>query len=157
MRLNRQTDYALWLLMTVGLKPAEDLTTIQEVARMHGISEGHLMKIVRKLGQAGFLKTVRGRHGGFRLGRPAAEIRLGAVVRAMEEDLALVQCLEGAAGAAACRLTGPCRLVCVLDDALAAFMTVLDRYSLTDLLAPADGLARQLSLPRNDLSAAAGT
>ena len=147
MRLNRQTDYALRLLMLVGLKPAADLTRIKEVADIYAISEAHLMKIVRKLGAVGVLETVRGRHGGFRLARPADQIPLGEVVRAMEEDLALVQCLETGTGANICRLMCGCRLTGILNEALSAFLTVLDGYSLSDLTAPRSELAVLLNLP----------
>ena len=147
MRLNRQTDYALRLLMLVGVKPATDLTRIKEVAGIYNISEAHLMKIVRKLGAVGVLETIRGRHGGFRLAKPADQIAIGAVVRAMEEDLALVQCQEAGTGPQICRLIGGCRLIGILNEALSAFLTVLDGYTLSDLTTQGSELALLLNLP----------
>ena len=147
MRLNRQTDYALRLLMLIAVKPSAELTRIKEVAAIYDISEAHLMKIVRKLGAVGVLETIRGRHGGFRLARPADRIAIGEVVRAMEEDLALVQCLEPNSGPQICRLIGGCRLIGMLNEALSAFLTVLDGYTLSDLTAQASDLALLLNLP----------
>lgn len=127
MKLTRYTDYALRVLLYLGARP-ERLCSISEVSRAYGVSQNHLMKIVHDLGKAGFVASVRGRLGGIRLARPAGEIVVGAVVRHTEEGFDLVDC-GGCVIAPACGLTG------VLKEALAAFMAVLDRYTLEDLLA----------------------
>src|SRR6266446_9146073 len=80
MRLTFSTDYALRLLMLVGLEP-DRLVTIEEVADRFGISKNHLMKVAYQLGQAGYLETVRGRNGGLRLGKAPSQIVVGEVVR----------------------------------------------------------------------------
>lgn len=133
MRLTAMTDYSLRLLMYVGQHP-ERLCTIAEIAQVYGVSEAHLMKITHQLGLAGFIETVRGRGGGMRLARPAAEINLGEVVRAIEPDFAIVECF---ATGNVCSLTGHCRLTGVLHGSLMAFMANLDRYTLADILEPA--------------------
>ena len=133
MRLTTMTDYALRLLMYVAQHP-DRLCTIAEVADAYAISEGHLMKITQLLGRAGWLETVRGKGGGIRLGAPVNEINIGAVVRSVEPDFYLVDCL---AGGTSCRLRGHCRLTGVLNGALGAFLEHLDRHTLADLL-PAD-------------------
>lgn len=130
MRLSSMADYALRLLMHVAQHP-DRLCTIAEIARAHGISEAHLMKITHQLGQAGFITTLRGKGGGMRLAAPPEEIELGAVVRAMEPDLALVECFDRPGNR--CALTGNCRLAGVLDAALAAFLAQLDAHTLADL------------------------
>jgi Rrf2 family transcriptional regulator, nitric oxide-sensitive transcriptional repressor len=130
MRLTTMTDYAMRLLMYVAHRP-ERLCTIAEVAEAYGISEAHLMKITHQLGQAGFIETVRGKGGGMRLAALPGAINLGAVVRRMEADLALVECFERADNR--CVLTGHCRLAGVLDGALGAFMAHLDLFTLADL------------------------
>ncbi|MDJ1158998.1 Rrf2 family transcriptional regulator [Chelatococcus sp. SYSU_G07232] len=131
MRLTVQSDYALRVLMYAASCP-DRLVTIDEIARGYGISENHLMKVVQKLAHAGFLVTVRGRGGGLRLARPAAEITVGAVIRATEEDFALVECFGSGNR---CRLTPICRLKPVLGEAIAAYLSVLDRSRLSDLVA----------------------
>ena len=138
MRLTTMTDYALRLLMYVAQHPGR-LCTISEVAGAYGISEAHLMKITHQLGRAGWLKTTRGKSGGIRLAAAPAEINLGAVVRSVENDFALVDCL---AADNACRLTGDCRLTGIVSEALQRFMSHLDRHTLADLLpTPRDGAA----------------
>ncbi|HEX6979055.1 MAG TPA: Rrf2 family transcriptional regulator [Alphaproteobacteria bacterium] len=142
MRLTRYTDYALRTLMFLGLAEGR-LSSIRDIAERYGISENHLMKVVHQLGLLGFIETIRGRNGGLRLARPPGQIRLGDVVRRTEEDLELVECFGPATE---CRITESCVLRGILGEALAAFLAVLDRYTLQDLLRPRNMLAAQLGL-----------
>lgn len=125
------TDYSMRLLMYLGNRQ-ERLCTIAEVARAHGISEPHLMKITHRLAQAGWVETTRGKNGGMRLAREPAEIPLGAVVRDMENDLSIVACLGG--GQTDCVLVGQCKLTSIMQGALDQFLGHLDRYTLADIL-----------------------
>lgn len=147
MRLTQMTDYALRLLMHVAQQPPGRLCTSAEVARVYGLSEAHVTKITHQLGRAGWLTTVRGKGGGMRLARPASEIALGDVVRGLEPDFALVECL-GIGNA--CVLTGQCRLSRILGQAVSGFLQHLDGYTLADLLPPAGagaGAAGPVALP----------
>jgi len=134
MRLTTMTDYALRLLMYVAQRP-ERLCTIAEVARAHGISEAHLMKVTHQLGLQGWLETVRGKGGGMRLARAPADVNLGEVVRGIEPDFDLVECF---ATGDQCVLAGHCRLAGVLGAALRQFLSHLDGYTLADLLPGTD-------------------
>lgn len=144
MRLTTMSDYAMRLLMYVGQHP-ERLCTISEVARAHGISEAHLTKITHQLALAGWLETVRGKGGGMRLAVSPQRIGLGAVVRGMEPDFSIVECL---AGDTTCQLASSCHLPGIINGALQSFMQHLDRYTLADLLAPA-APAGDRALPLN--------
>jgi Rrf2 family transcriptional regulator, nitric oxide-sensitive transcriptional repressor len=143
MRLTRYTDYALRTLIYLGLSEPRQ-GSIAEISRAYGISENHLTKVVHHLGRLGLVKTSRGRGGGLRLALPPEQIIVGQVVRQTEDDLALVECFANDA----CAITSACRLRGVLGEALAAFLTVLDRYTLADLLSPGEGrdTARLLGL-----------
>lgn len=131
MRLTVHTDFALRVLMLLALEP-ETLHTIEEIATRYHISKNHLMKVAQTLVQEGFIESVRGRNGGLRLARPAGRINLGAVVRTTEDSLILVECFARETNtcvvSSACGLRGP------LDEALAAFFAVLNKYSLADLV-----------------------
>jgi Rrf2 family nitric oxide-sensitive transcriptional repressor len=131
MRLTVYTDYALRTLMYLAVR-GEPMPTIAEVAASYGVSRNHLMKVAYELGVAGYIETVRGKHGGLRLARPPGQIRLGDVVRTTEPDFALVPCFEPVA--ARCAITPACRLRSVLHQAQAAFLGVLDSYTLADLV-----------------------
>jgi len=132
MRLTTMTDYALRMLIYLGQHP-ERLCTTAEVAQAYGISEAHLTKITHQLGLGGWISTVRGKGGGMRLALEPADIMLGELVRAVEPDFYLVECLGSGN---ACSLTGRCRLTGIFNEALAAFLEQLDRHSLADLLRP---------------------
>ena len=143
MRLTTYTDYALRLLMYVALKD-DGLATISEVAAGYGISKNHLMKVAHQLGLAGYVATVRGRSGGLRLAKPAKAITLGDVVRDSEQDMALVPCFDPADRS--CTIRSCCTLRRALGEASAAFLDVLDGYTLADLVKPRAPLARLLAI-----------
>lgn len=140
MRLTRYTDYAMRVLLYVGAQEEARLSPISEIARAYGISQNHLMKVVNDLVNAGYLESVRGRFGGIRLARPADRINIGAVVRHTEEGFDLVDCGN-------CVIAPACGLTSALAEALRAFMTVLDGYSLADLLAKRANLAALFGVP----------
>jgi len=126
MRLTRYTDYAMRVLLYLGSHP-DRLCSIKEIAGAYNISQNHLMKVVNDLARAGYVASVRGRFGGIRLARPPQEISLGAVVRHTEGGLGLVDC-------ASCVISPLCGLSRALNQALCAFLDVLDGYRLEDLI-----------------------
>src|SRR5262249_56411611 len=132
MRLTLHTDYALRVLIQVGLNDGK-LTTINDIAQTFGISKPHLMKVVNDLSQKGYLETVRGRKGGIRLMREPQDINIGQVVRDTENQLDVMGCL-GRRGY--CPIQRICVLRGVLRDAIEAFLAVLDTYTLADLIKP---------------------
>lgn len=128
MRLTTFTDYTLRVLMYLAWCSGR-LATIPEIARAHAISENHLMKVVHQLVKNGVVESVRGKGGGIRLARPAAEIRLGQVIRQAEGDAPIVECLGEAPQ---CVLHSGCRLKKILVEGFGALYEVLDRYTLAD-------------------------
>lgn len=139
MRLTSFTDYGLRMLMRMASAPGRAFSTA-ELAEEFRLSRNHLAKIMQHLARAGLIETRRGGGGGAVLARPADEIRLGAVVRLLEEGQPLVECLGPDGGA--CTIDGHCRLKGRLRSAEAAFLAVLDRSTLADIaLQPAqDGV-----------------
>ncbi len=142
MRLTLHTDYSLRVLMFAALK-GETLSTIAEIAEHFDISRTHLMKVVNALGRAGYLDTIRGKKGGFRLAKKPSQIKVGAVVRDLEEALGIVGCMQQTDY---CPIEGACILRRALGEAMAAFLAVLDRYTLDDLVKPRKSLAWLLDL-----------
>jgi Rrf2 family nitric oxide-sensitive transcriptional repressor len=124
MHLTRYTDYALRVLLHAASREG-GLTSIAEIAEIQGISKNHVMKVVNQLANDGFLRTVRGRGGGFTLARAAGDIRIGDVVRQTEPDLNLADC-------GSCVLKVGCGLTPLLGEAMTAFLDTLDRYTLAD-------------------------
>jgi len=143
MRLTLHSDYALRVLTHVAVADGK-LITISDVAKTFNISKQHLMKIVNKLSQKGYLHTRRGRGGGIRLRRPPADINIGQVMRDTEDTLDAMDCL-GRCGH--CQIERAGKLRAVFRDAIEAFLAVLDGYTLADLIKPRIAL---LSLLRVD-------
>jgi Rrf2 family nitric oxide-sensitive transcriptional repressor len=134
MRLTRYTDYAMRVLLYLGTHP-DKICSIAEIARIYGVSQNHLMKVVNDLANAGYITSLRGRSGGLKLGRPAEAINIGEVVRHTEEGFELLDCTS-------CFIAPACGLNAALAEALTAFMAVLDGYTLADLIAKRAGIAQ---------------
>ena len=133
MRLTTFSDYAFRVLIYLGSAP-QGLATIADIAAAYAISENHLMKVVHQLARLGYIETVRGKGGGMRLARPAAEIKVGEVLRATEDGFDLVDCMGE--GESDCRIVRACALKGALGEAVGAFLQVLDGYTLADLVRP---------------------
>lgn len=130
MRLTQFTDNALRCLTFLAVSP-EELHTARDIAQRMGMSADHLVKVVQRLTQLGYVETSRGWKGGVRLARPPEAIVVGRVVRETEQSFALVACFES--GETMCPIAPVCVLAPALDEALRAFLSVLDRYTLADL------------------------
>jgi Rrf2 family transcriptional regulator, nitric oxide-sensitive transcriptional repressor len=142
MRLTAFSDYTLRTLIYLALRP-DTLCTIDEVAAAYSISANHLMKVVHQSGQAGEVQTVRGQHGGLRLARAPEDINVGTVLRRTESDLDIAPCFGSAT---ACCIQPACVLQGALREALALFLSVLDRVTLADLIRPKRQLSQLLRL-----------
>lgn len=132
MRLTQYTDFSLRVLIYLGLNHHRRCT-IREISAAYGISRNHLMKVVQQLAAEGFVDSVRGVGGGLTLRGQPADIELGTLVRAMEPDLGLVECMRPGNE---CVITPACALTGMLVEARQAFLGVLDGYTLADILTP---------------------
>lgn len=146
MRLTLQTDYSLRVLMYLAVNQ-EKLVTIQEISDCYDISRNHLMKVVHHLGKHKYIETIRGKNGGMRLGREPSTINIGALVRKTEPDMAIVQCM-GKGGI--CKLQPSCHATNIFSEALMAFLQVLSKYSLEDLIAGSAGITSLLQAIQNE-------
>ncbi|HLO76581.1 MAG TPA: Rrf2 family transcriptional regulator [Magnetospirillum sp.] len=128
MKITQFTDYSLRLLLYLA-QNRDRVVTVREVADHYAVSSEHLKKIVRRLSELGYVTTVRGKNGGLRLGCEPADINLGRLIR-QEENLSLLPCSDDARP---CPVSH-CKLAGVVDQALAAFLGVLDGKTLADLI-----------------------
>jgi Rrf2 family nitric oxide-sensitive transcriptional repressor len=157
MRLSKTTNYAIRILLDCAVADPS-LVKVAEISERRDITLQNTFKIVHLLSRAGFIQAVRGRHGGVRLARPASEIRIGDVVRAMEimqleierEDSAERGSPEGQLAA----------LDQLFDSALGAFINVLDEHTLDQMIKAqrkdvAGARAKPKAQPRRTKSVAA--
>ena len=147
MNLTVQSDYAFRTLMLLAAQ-APKSSTIREVADRYGISRGHLMVVVHRLGNLGFLENTRGRGGGVKLARPSSEIRLDEIVRAIEPSFYMAECFHPDSDR--CLVSSPCRLRGVLAEALEAWLGVLHKYTLADLVSRNPALTQLLNLSSSE-------
>lgn len=127
MRLTRYSDFAVRVMLYLA-SHEERLCSIGEIAEAYGISQNHLMKVVSDLAGAGYVHSQRGRGGGIRLARPAAEINIGQMMRHTEGRVDVADC-------GACAIAPACGMIPPLRDAVEAFFAVLDAFSLADIMA----------------------
>ena len=122
--------------------PAIYAVAIQKMASAYDISKNHLMKIVHQLGQEGFIETVRGRGGGLKLGSSPERLKLGDIVRQTEPHFHVAECFHPPTNR--CPISPACGLASVLAEARDAFLAVLDRYTLADLIQEKSALIQLL-------------
>lgn len=137
MQLTQYTDYSLRVLIYLSLHDGQ-LATINEIAYNYGISRNHLGKIVYNLATSGYISTTRGKGGGMRLLKAPEKINLGEVVRNTEGQFNLAECFDSTHNT--CSITSYCQLKDVFWEARSAFLAVLDRYTLADIIKNKDEL-----------------
>ena len=143
MQLTRYTDYGLRILLYLALSPEGG--TVGQIASSYGISKNHLLKVAHRLGQLGYVDATRGKSGGLRLALRPEKINVADVVTKMEPNLHLVECFDRVKNT--CPIAGVCFLESALIEANAAFMDVLSRYTLADVVENRAKLSRILLPP----------
>ncbi|MCB9881556.1 MAG: Rrf2 family transcriptional regulator [Planctomycetes bacterium] len=131
MRLTRQTDYSLRMLIYLAYRPDERVRTA-DIARAYGISENHLGKLVARLNDLGLIEVRRGLGGGIQLKADPEHISIGALVREFEDFSQLVECFDVARNT--CVILPACSLNGALARALEAFLRTLDDFTLADVV-----------------------
>ena len=92
MKLSTRARYGLRALIDLGLYSENESVSIQSIAERQKISDSYLEQLMPKLKKAGLIESTRGAAGGYRLTRPASEISVGDVLRALEGELDAVDC-----------------------------------------------------------------
>jgi len=134
MQLTLHADYAFRVLLYLGSQPPGHVAATKDISQSYGISKHHLVRVVQTLSEHGYVAVNAGRAGGVSLAREADQIKLGDVVRNAETNLQVVECFDMRTNT--CPIVPVCQLKPVLSEALDAFLSVLDSYTLADLLNP---------------------
>lgn len=130
MQLKRYTDYGIRTLMYLAIQPnREELFKIAEITETFELSSNHVSKIIHHLGKLGYIETIRGKHGGFKLAKSPKDINVGQLVRELENTLDPIDCKKPY-----CKFIPQCKLKGILADALVAYLAVLDSYCLDDVV-----------------------
>lgn len=131
MRVTKRTNIAMRVMMYCACNTGR-LVTKSEIAQRCNASENHLAQVINQLAQLGFLHTQRGRNGGLELARPASEIVIGDIFRALEAPVPLAECFADVDNT--CPLASACRLRIALHDAANAFYATLDPLTLESMV-----------------------
>ncbi|KZM38953.1 transcriptional repressor NsrR [Marinomonas sp. SBI22] len=129
MRLTAFTDFGLRTLMYLTSIPAEQLSSVPEVAKVYDASQNHFVKVIGQLTKLGYVQSIRGKNGGIRLAKKAEDINVGKVIRELENHLDAVNCSKPA-----CQIASCCELKQALALAMEAFLTKMEEYSLADIV-----------------------
>ena len=132
MKISTKGRYALRLMLDLALNDTGEPVRIKDISIRQEISDKYLEQIVSVLNKAGFVKSIRGPQGGYRLTKKPEEYTVGAILRLTEGDMAPVACLEGEEND--CPRASMCtslRLWTMLDDAI---KSVIDHVTLQDML-----------------------
>ena len=145
MQLTLHADYAFRVLLYLGSQPEGHIASTREISGAYGISRHHLIRVAQTLARHGYVKISGGREGGLSLARDPKSIRLGDVIRKAETNLRVVECFDKKTNT--CPIISVCQLQPVLSLALNAFLSVMDNYTLADMLQEKHGtrLARILN------------
>ncbi|MCE5292396.1 MAG: Rrf2 family transcriptional regulator [Nocardiaceae bacterium] len=142
MRLTSHTDYAFRTLLHLAVKP-DRRATVREVADAYGLSRNHLAKVAQRLTRAGLVESAQGRSGGLTLVADPHRLSVGDIVRAAEDDFAIVECLGEDN---TCRVSGVCAAHGAFARARSAFFAELDRQTLAQAAVNELGIRRNLGI-----------
>ena len=133
MKISTKGRYALRLMLDLVLCPSGEYIKVKDIAARQEISDKYLEQIIAVLGKAGYVKSVRGASGGYRLTRSPAEYTVGMILRLTEGSLAPVACLEDEVNQ--CPRFQQCATVEVFKRLQQAVNSVVDTMTLADLAA----------------------
>ncbi|CAM2767347.1 Rrf2 family transcriptional regulator [Legionella worsleiensis] len=130
MQLTQFTDYSLRALIYIALQ--KESCTIKDITKAYDISNNHMIKIIHNLSKLGLIKTIRGKNGGILMAAQPEAVNLGQLIAKLEPHFDLVPCFNKEK--ANCCIAPVCKLKGILHEAQAAFMDILERYTLADML-----------------------
>ena len=156
MKLSKRGEYALRSLINLGIaaKVGRSLLRVTELAKAEDLPIKFLEQVMQQLREAGYVASERGKHGGYRLAKPAARIRIGEIVRLIDGPLAPIGCVSQTAYEPCnCPDESHCGLRMLMLDVRNAIAAILDRYTLADVVEVTtrsmvrDGLPLPFSVP----------
>jgi Rrf2 family protein len=137
MKLSKRGEYALRSLINLGIaaKVGRRLVRVTELAKAEDLPIKFLEQVMQQLREAGYVESERGKHGGYRLAKPAEAIPIGAVVRLIDGPLAPIGCVSQTAYEPCnCPDEAHCGLRMLMLDVRNAIAAILDRYTLADVV-----------------------
>lgn len=110
---------------------AGESANVKGIADFYGISRNHLVKVVHRLSQLGYITTTRGKGGGIHIAAHTRNVRLGDLIVQLEPNMTMVECFDPATDT--CRVSARCRFKGVLHKATQSYLATLNDYTLSDV------------------------
>ena len=132
MKISTKGRYAVRVMLDLALNNTGECIKVKDIAARQGISETSLEQIIAVLNKAGYVKSVRGAQGGYRIAKEPEDYTVGMILRLTEGSMAPVSCLEE--GAPECERCDTCETLEVWKDLYAAINGVIDNVTIADLV-----------------------
>ena len=132
MKISTKGRYALRMMLDLALHYTGEYIPLKEIAARQDISEKYLEQLITQLNRVGLLKSTRGSQGGYMLSMDPSKITVGKILRVMEGNLSLVDCI--AYGENTCPRAEICVTVEVWQKIQKAVSDVIDNITLEDLV-----------------------
>lgn len=132
MKISTKGRYAVRVMLDLALHNTGECIKVKDIAGRQGISEKYLEQIIAVLNRAGYVNSVRGAQGGYRIAKDPSEYTVGMILRLTEGSMAPVACLDE--GAPDCDRCDTCETLEVWKDLYAAINSVIDNVTIADLV-----------------------
>lgn len=132
MKISTKGRYALRLMLDLAMNDKEEPVRVREIAGRQEISDKYLEQIISVLAKAGYVKSIRGPQGGYRLVRPPGSYTVGSILRLTEGSLSPVACLEDEVNL--CNRQEDCMTLPLWEKLDEAIKGVVDHVTLQDLI-----------------------
>lgn len=129
MKVSNRTDYALRALFTLVESGEQELVSTRKLAERNAIPKKFLEQILMEMKLKGWIESVTGKHGGYRLAKPSSQITMGEVIRHFEGSLAPIACVSST-GYKWCSQEPTCRFRRLLLDARNYVTGLMDQSTL---------------------------
>ncbi len=133
MKISAKGRYAVQVMVDLAMHNTGECIKVKEIAARQGISEKYLEQIIGLLNKAGYVKSVRGAQGGYRLAKDPSQYTVGMILRLTEGNLSPVACLEDEVNQ--CTRQEHCETLDVWKQLAGAINMVVDGFTIADLLA----------------------
>ncbi|MCI9378954.1 MAG: RrF2 family transcriptional regulator [Eubacterium sp.] len=132
MKISTKGRYALRLMLDIAMNSTVNPVPLKDTAERQSISVKYLEQIISALVRVGYVKSIRGPQGGYRLAKAPADYTVGMILRQVEGSMVPVACLEE--GGMDCTRQGECVTLRIWKELDEAIRGVLEKYTLEDLI-----------------------
>jgi len=132
MKTSKKTDYTIHALMILAKRPNQDLS-VEEIAEIENVSTSYLAKVMQKLSGAGIVSSSEGKKGGYSLAKAPKKIDLASIVKILEEDKNVFDCVDDVHG---CEIRDRCKIHSIFTKAYQKMLEELSKTSLDEILEP---------------------